>query len=401
MQALQELWQTTGFVNLEWQMLVMWVIVIGLLYLAIVKQFEPLLLVPIAMGALIINLPVEDFLMNAPSVDEKGKEVAGGLFYYFNLGIKLQIFPPLIFMGVGALTDFGPLIANPRTLLLGAAAQFGIFFTFLAAPLLGFSLPEAAAIGIIGGADGPTSIYVASKLAPELLGAIAVAAYSYMAMVPLIQPPIMRALTTEDERKIKMKTMRKVSQLEKMIFAVVVMVFCLMVIPAAAPLISMFFLGNVLRECKVTERLVKSAQNEVINIVTIFLGLCVGLKMGGFKMIGGKMVDGVMVGGKEVHMFLNSQTLSILALGIAAFGIATASGVLMAKFMNLFSTNKINPLIGSAGVSAVPMAARVSQDEGQKADPNNFLLMHAMGPNVAGVIGSALAAGYFLAMFGN
>jgi len=309
-------------------------------------------------------------------------------YYYFNLGIKLQIFPPLIFMGVGALTDFGPLIANPRTLLLGAAAQFGIFFTFLAAPLLGFSLPEAAAIGIIGGADGPTSIYVASKLAPELLGAIAVAAYSYMAMVPLIQPPIMRALTTESERKIKMKTMRKVGQLEKMIFAVVVMVFCLMVIPAAAPLISMFFLGNVLRECKVTERLVKSAQNEVINIVTIFLGLCVGLKMGGHNTAG-------------QHMFLNSQTLSILALGIAAFAIATASGVLMAKFMNLFSTNKINPLIGSAGVSAVPMAARVSQDEGQKADPNNFLLMHAMGPNVAGVIGSALAAGYFLAMFGN
>jgi sodium ion-translocating decarboxylase beta subunit len=389
MQALQELWQTTGFVNLEWQMLVMWLIVIGLLYLAIVKQFEPLLLIPIAMGALIINLPVEEFLMNAPIHDTDGHLVeAGGLFYYFNLGIKLQIFPPLIFMGVGALTDFGPLIANPRTLLLGAAAQFGIFFTFLAAPLLGFSLPEAAAIGIIGGADGPTSIYVASKLAPELLGAIAVAAYSYMAMVPLIQPPIMRALTTEDERKIKMKTMRKVSQLEKMIFAVVVMVFCLMVIPAAAPLISMFFLGNVLRECKVTERLVKSAQNEVINIVTIFLGLCVGLKMGGHNSAG-------------QHMFLNSQTLSILALGIAAFAIATSSGVLMAKFMNLFSKNKINPLIGSAGVSAVPMAARVSQDEGQKADPNNFLLMHAMGPNVAGVIGSALAAGYFLAMFGN
>ena len=389
MQALQELWQTTGFVNLEWQMLVMWLIVIGLLYLAIVKQFEPLLLIPIAMGALIINLPVEEFLMNSPIYDTDGHLVeAGGLFYYFNLGIKLQIFPPLIFMGVGALTDFGPLIANPRTLLLGAAAQFGIFFTFLAAPLLGFSLPEAAAIGIIGGADGPTSIYVASKLAPELLGAIAVAAYSYMAMVPLIQPPIMRALTTESERKIKMKTMRKVSQLEKMIFAVVVMVFCLMVIPAAAPLISMFFLGNVLRECKVTERLVKSAQNEVINIVTIFLGLCVGLKMGGHNSAG-------------QHMFLNSQTLSILALGIAAFAIATSSGVLMAKFMNLFSKNKINPLIGSAGVSAVPMAARVSQDEGQKADPNNFLLMHAMGPNVAGVIGSALAAGYFLAMFGN
>jgi oxaloacetate decarboxylase beta subunit len=288
-------------------------------------------------------------------------------------------------MGVGALTDFGPLIANPRTLLLGAAAQFGIFSTFLCAPLFGFSLKQAAAIGIIGGADGPTSIYVANSLAPELLGAIAVAAYSYMAMVPMIQPPIMRALTTEKERKIKMKTLRKVSQLEKMIFAVVVMSFCLLVVPDAAPLIAMFFLGNVLRESKVTERLVKAAQNEIINVITIFLGLCVGLKMGGFA------------GG--IHNFLNPKTLSILALGVAAFSVATASGVLMAKFMNLFSSNKINPLIGSAGVSAVPMAARVSQDEGQKADPSNFLLMHAMGPNVAGVIGSALAAGYFLAMF--
>lgn len=389
MESLKDLWQTTGFVNLEWQMIVMWIVVVGLLYLAVVKKFEPLLLVPIAMGALIVNLPVDAFILGEPVYDEAGHLVeAGGLFYYFNLGIKLQIFPPLIFMGVGALTDFGPLIANPRTLLLGAAAQFGIFFTFVFAPLLGFSLPEAAAIGIIGGADGPTSIFVASKLAPDLLGAIAVAAYSYMAMVPLIQPPIMRALTTESERKIKMQTMRKVGQLEKMIFAIVVLVFCLLVIPAAAPLISMFFLGNVLRECKVTERLVKASQNEIINIVTIFLGLCVGLKMGGHNAAG-------------QHMFLNPQTLSILGLGIAAFTIATASGVLMAKTMNIFSKNKINPLIGSAGVSAVPMAARVSQDEGQKADPSNFLLMHAMGPNVAGVIGSALAAGYFLAMFGN
>ncbi len=391
MDTLKELWMTTGFVNLEWQMMAMWVIVVLLLYLAIVKKFEPLLLVPIAIGALIVNLPVAEYILQHPSVDAAGHEVEGGLLYYMNLGIKLQIFPPLIFMGVGALTDFGPLIANPRTLLLGAAAQFGIFFTFVLAPVLGFTLPEAAAIGIIGGADGPTSIYVASKLAPELLGAIAVAAYSYMAMVPLIQPPIMRLLTTESERKIKMKTMRKVSQLEKMIFAVVVMVFCLLVIPAAAPLLAMLFFGNILRECKVTERLVKAAQNEIINIVTIFLGLCVGLKMGGFK----------EVGGERVHIFLNPQTLSILALGIAAFCVATAAGVLMAKFMNLFSKNKINPLIGSAGVSAVPMAARVSQDEGQKADPNNFLLMHAMGPNVAGVIGSALAAGYFLAMFGS
>lgn len=380
MEALLQLLNKTGFANLQWQMVVMWVIVATLLYLAIAKKFEPLLLVPIAMGALIGNLPIDLY-------DTTGHLRDGTLFYYLNLGIKMEIFPPLIFMGVGALTDFGPLIANPRTLLLGAAAQFGIFFTFLCAPLFGFSLKQAAAIGIIGGADGPTSIYVANSLAPELLGAIAVAAYSYMAMVPMIQPPIMRALTTEKERKIKMKTLRKVSQLEKMIFAVVVMSFCLLVVPDAAPLIAMFFLGNVLRESKVTERLVKAAQNEIINIITIFLGLCVGLKMGGFY--------------GDSHNFLNPKTLSILALGIAAFGIATASGVLMAKLMNVFSKNKINPLIGSAGVSAVPMAARVSHAEGQKADPSNYLLMHAMGPNVAGVIGSALAAGYFLAMFGN
>ena len=380
---------STGFVHLQWQMVAMWAIVGLLLYLAIVKNFEPLLLVPIAIGALIVNLPVHEFILQAPSVDANGHDVPGGLFYYFNQGIKLQIFPPIIFMGVGALTDFGPLIANPRTLLLGAAAQFGIFATFLAAPFLGFSLPESAAIGIIGGADGPTSIYVASKLAPELLGAIAVAAYSYMAMVPIIQPPIMKLLTTEKERKIKMKTMRKVSQLEKMIFALVVMIFCLLVVPDSAPLIAMLFFGNILRECKVTERLVKAAQNEIINIITIFLGLCVGLKMGY------KATDIHY----EHHLFLNLQTLSILALGVIAFSIATASGVLMARFMNLFSKNKINPLIGSAGVSAVPMAARVSQDVGQKSDPSNFLLMHAMGPNVAGVIGSALAAGYFLSVF--
>lgn len=380
MDDLYFLWTKTGFANLQWQMVVMWAVVAVLLYLAIVKKFEPLLLVPIAMGALIGNLPISLY-------DTAGHLREGTLFYYLNLGIKLEIFPPLIFMGVGALTDFGPLIANPRTLLLGAAAQFGIFSTFLCAPLFGFTFKQAAAIGIIGGADGPTSIYVANSLAPELLGAIAVAAYSYMAMVPMIQPPIMRALTTEKERKIKMRTLRKVSQLEKMIFAVVVMTFCLLVVPDAAPLIAMFFLGNVLRESKVTERLVKAAQNEIINMITIFLGLCVGLKMGGFS--------------GDSHNFLNPKTLSILALGVAAFSIATASGVLMAKLMNLFSKNKINPLIGSAGVSAVPMAARVSQDEGQKADPSNFLLMHAMGPNVAGVIGSALAAGYFLAMFGN
>lgn len=385
MNKLYELWQSTGFPGLQWQMPVMWIIVAVLLYLAIVKGFEPLLLVPISLGALIANLPVHDYILQHPQGDINSAEfIEGGLFYYLNMGIKLQIYPPLIFLGVGALVDFGPLIANPRTLLLGGAAQLGIFGAFLMAPLFGFNLAESAAIGIIGGADGPTSIYSASKLAPHLLGAIAVAAYSYMALVPLIQPPIMKLLTTDHERRIKMKTLRKVSQLEKIVFAIVVMSFCVMIVPPAAPLLIMLFVGNLLRECQVTERLVKAAQNEIINIVTIFLGLCVGLKMG--------MGDG----GK--HLFLNPQTLGILFLGIVAFAVATAGGVLMAKLMNVFSKNKINPLIGSAGVSAVPMAARVSQDVGQKYDPTNYLLMHAMGPNVAGVIGSALAAGYFLTM---
>jgi oxaloacetate decarboxylase beta subunit len=382
MNKLLDLWLSTGFPDLQWQMFVMWAVVAVLLYLAIVKGFEPLLLVPISLGAMIANLPIHDYILNHPQ-----GEVEGGLFYYLNQGIKLQIYPPLIFLGVGALVDFGPLIANPRTLLLGGAAQLGIFGAFMLAPLFGFDLKEAAAIGIIGGADGPTSIYSASKMAPHLLGAIAVAAYSYMALVPLIQPPIMKLLTTKQERLIRMKTLRKVSQLEKIVFALVVMSFCVMIVPPASPLIIMLFVGNLLRECRVTERLVKAAQNEIINIVTIFLGLCVGLKMG--------MGDG----GK--HLFLNPQTLGILVLGVIAFATATAGGVLMAKFMNLFSKNKINPLIGSAGVSAVPMAARVSQDVGQQYDPNNYLLMHAMGPNVAGVIGSALAAGYFLSMVNN
>ena len=379
MNQLYELWMTTGFPHLQWQMAVMWVVVAVLLYLAIVKGFEPLLLVPISLGALISNLPIHDFIMQHPVGEEPG-----GLFYYLNQGIKLQIYPPLIFLGVGALVDFGPLIANPRTLLLGGAAQLGIFGTFLMAPLFGFNLPESAAIGVIGGADGPTSIFTASRLAPDLLGPIAVAAYSYMALVPLIQPPIMKLLTNDAERRIKMKTLRKVSQAEKLIFAAVVMSFCCIIVRDAAPLISMLFVGNLLRESKATDRLTKAAQNEIINIVTIFLGLCVGLKMG--------MGDG----GK--HLFLNAQTLGILVLGVIAFAVATAGGVLMAKIMNVFSKNKINPLIGSAGVSAVPMAARVSQDVGQKYDPTNYLLMHAMGPNVAGVIGSALAAGYFLSM---
>ncbi|MEY3000877.1 MAG: hypothetical protein RL648_1091 [Verrucomicrobiota bacterium] len=375
MNSLNELLQSTGLGQLTWQMGVMWGIIGLLLYLAIVKGFEPLLLVPISLGALLANLPVHDYILQPPT-----DGAPGGLFYYIQQGVKLEIFPPLIFMGVGALTDFGPLIANPRTLLLGAAAQFGIFATFFAAVGSGFfTLQEAAAIGIIGGADGPTSIFVANKLAPDLLGAIAVAAYSYMALVPVIQPPVMRLLTTKAERRIRMKSLRKVSRTEKMVFAVIVMGFCLILIPAAAPLLSMLFIGNFLRENGVTERLVKAAQNEIINIVTIFLGLAVGLKMG-------------------ASAFLDPKTLGILLLGVLAFIIATASGVLMAKFMNLFSQAKINPLIGSAGVSAVPMAARVSQVEGQKADPGNYLLMHAMGPNVAGVIGSALAAGYFITL---
>lgn len=374
-----DLWKMTAFSGLQWTMVAMWFVVALLLYLAIVKGFEPLLLVPISLGALISNLPVQEFIQQAPTGHE-----AGGLFYYLNQGIKLQIFPPLIFLGVGALVDFGPLIANPRTLLLGGAAQLGIFGAFLIAPLFGFDLKEAAAIGIIGGADGPTSIFSANKLAPHLLGSIAVAAYSYMALVPLIQPPIMRLLTNDAERRIKMKTLRKVSQLEKMVFGAVVMSLCAMVVPDAAALLIMLFVGNLLRESRVTERLVKAAQNEIINIVTIFLGLCVGLKMG------------IDVTGK--HLFLNPQTLGILVLGVIAFGVATAGGVLMAKIMNVFSKDKINPLIGSAGVSAVPMAARVSHNVGQEYDKTNFLLMHAMGPNVAGVIGSAIAAGYLIAM---
>jgi oxaloacetate decarboxylase beta subunit len=488
---LHRLYENTGFGYLDWRMLVMWAVIVVLLYLAVYKKFEPLLLVPIAFGAILANLPtqgiinqpaslvrsvesgtviqvlvdkgeniklplvekvmpktvgdmdaailqqvidgetVEGFGQNtllyiirgdnasaeAQSSDQrlpedrlvwanaggrliensttvgasvlKGEalgevysEHSGGLFHYIQMGILLEIFPPLIFLGVGALTDFGPLIANPRMLLLGGAAQFGVFATFIGAQLLGFSSEASGAIGIIGGADGPTSIFLANSLAPELLAPIAVAAYSYMALVPVIQPPIMRALTTEKERKIRMKQMRTVSRLEKLIFAVVVTGFCILLVPPASPLIGMLMFGNFIRECKVTDRLSKAAQNELINVVTIFLGTSVGITMTGDR-------------------FLRAETLGILVLGVVAFSIATGSGVLMAKLMNLFSKNKINPLIGSAGVSAVPMAARVSQVEGQKADPNNYLLMHAMGPNVAGVIGTALVAGYFLTMFGS
>jgi len=375
METFTHLFDLTGIGDVTWRMAVMWCVVVGLLYLAVYKQFEPLLLVPIAFGALLANLPAEG-LVNAPVGDHPG-----GLFYYIQQGVHLEIFPPLIFLGVGALTDFGPLIASPRTLLLGAAAQFGVFATFMGAVAIGFTSQEAAAIGIIGGADGPTSIFLANKLAPELLAPIAVAAYSYMALVPLLQPPVMRALTTEEERKIRMRSLRQVSRLEKLIFALMVTVLVILLVPAAAALIGMLMLGNFLRECGVTERLSKAAQNDIINAVTIFLGTSVGITMTGER-------------------FLQAETLKILALGVVAFGIATAAGVLMAKTMNLFiRENKINPLIGSAGVSAVPMAARVSQVEGQRADPGNFLLMHAMGPNVAGVIGTAVAAGYFIATF--
>ena len=521
LQSLIELVLDTGFFYVDWRMIVMWAVVGVLLYLAVFKQFEPLLLVPIAFGALLANLPTEG-VVNKPAgyliapaqgtvvsqfvaegdkvfvprvvrqkptkvsdivkspesakadvrqyfsmleditsaaartdtfkkakgipdlvsivrpdkanaqieleaaeaeavfnIQYKGQQLSlrgkdqlvwatasgdvvnvmaragekvangeklvdvysprtGGLYHYISMGVLLEIFPPLIFLGVGALTDFGPLIANPKMLLLGGAAQFGVFATFIGAIYLGFTSQEAASIGIIGGADGPTSIFISNKLAPHILAPIAVAAYSYMALVPIIQPPIMRFLTTEKERKIRMKSLRKVGRLEKLIFALVVTIFCILLVPDVSALIGMLMLGNFIRECGVCERLSKAAQNETINIVTVFLGTSVGITMTGDR-------------------FIRVDTLSILALGVVAFGFSTAAGVLMAKGMNLFLKEKINPLIGSAGVSAVPMAARVSQVEGAKADPSNFLLMHAMGPNVAGVIGTAMVAGFFIA----
>lgn len=376
MEQIGELIGLTGFARVSWEMTVMWAVSLGFFYLAVYHRFEPLLLIPIGFGALLANLPTEG-LVNLPLGDHPG-----GLFHYVSQGITLEIFPPLIFLGVGALTDFGPLLANPRTLLLGAAAQFGVFATFFGALFIGFTEQQAGAIGIIGGADGPTSIFLANKLAPELLAPIAVSAYSYMALVPLLQPPIMRALTTRKERAIRMRSLREVSRLEKLIFALVVTVLCILLVPAASALIGMLMLGNFLRECGVAERLSKASQNEIINIVTIFLGTSVGITMTGER-------------------FLHVETLKILGLGVVAFGIATASGVLMAKLMNLVSgANPINPLIGSAGVSAVPMAARVSQVEGQRADSGNYLLMHAMGPNVAGVIGTAVVAGFLIARLG-
>ncbi len=523
LQSLEGLFVESSFLYVDWRMIVMWGVVAILMYLAVFKQFEPLLLVPIAFGALLANLPTEgvlnkpatelispvqgsvnqvfvksgdkvfvprvvkqvpakvsdiitstdpaktqeevvayfkyidevsspkareDVFMKAKGVpdltmivspfadnakNEKEKREAnmkfsvsykgktffvsgkdsfvwatssgnvcdvmakpmqqvqlgekvidvysprtGGLYYYLQMGVLLELFPPLIFLGVGALTDFGPLIANPKTLLLGGAAQFGVFATFIGAIMLGFTSPEAASIGIIGGADGPTSIFIANKLAPHLLAPIAVAAYSYMALVPIIQPPLMRLFTTEAERKIKMKSLRKVGKLEKLVFSILVCIFCILLVPDVSALIAMLMLGNFIKESGVCERLSKAAQNEVINITTIFLGTSVGITMTGER-------------------FIRVDTLSILALGVVAFGFSTIAGVVMAKIMNLFLKEKINPLIGSAGVSAVPMAARVSQVEGAKADPSNFLLMHAMGPNVAGVIGTALVAGFFIA----
>ena len=413
--GLKSIVKSTGFAQGEVSQYIMIAVACLLLYLAIVKGFEPLLLLPIAFGMLLANLPAAgltsytgpsykfyDSLQDAVVAAKRlGKETTdiiwrynedkgmmmyslqsanGGLMYYLYHGVKWGIFPPIIFMGVGAMTDFGPLIANPKSLLLGAAAQLGIFLTFIGAKAAGFSAAESSAIGIIGGADGPTAIFVTTKLAPHLLGPIAVAAYSYMALVPVIQPPIMRALTTKKERSIRMGQLRQVSRIELVVFPIMVTIIVSLLLPDAASLVGMLMLGNLMRVSGVVERLNKTAQNELCNIVTIFLGLTVGATTQG-------------------PSFLTWSTIKIVILGVVAFGFGTAGGVLLAKLMNVMSGGKINPLIGSAGVSAVPMAARVSQKEGQREDPGNFLLMHAMGPNVAGVIGSAVAAGVFIALF--
>lgn len=387
---LSDFWSATGFASMTYGHIIMLSISFFLLYLAVAKGFEPLLLIPIAFGMLLANLPGAD-LMKGPVMEiakdpitgelvSKTKEV-GGLLYYLYQGLKLGIYPPLIFLGVGAMTDFGPLIANPKSILLGAAAQFGIFATFIGATMLGFTGPEAASIGIIGGADGPTALYLTAKLAPHLLGPIAVAAYSYMALVPIIQPPIMMALTTKAEREVVMEQLRPVSKKERVIFPIMVTVLVSLILPSAAPLVGLLMLGNLFRESLLTDRLSKTAQNELINIVTIFLGVTVGATA-------------------SAESFWNIQTFSIIVLGLVAFSIGTAAGVLFGKLMYKITGGKVNPLIGSAGVSAVPMAARVSQKVGQAANPRNFLLMHAMGPNVAGVIGSAIAAGMLLMFFG-
>ncbi|MDI9471142.1 MAG: sodium ion-translocating decarboxylase subunit beta [Bacillota bacterium] len=370
--ALERIVQDSGFATLDWRSAIMLVVAGILIYFAIAKKFEPLLLLPIAFGILLANLPFSTM----GSYDE------GGLFYYLYMGVKLGIYPSLIFMGVGAMTDFGPLISRPSSLMLGAAAQFGIFFAFTVANLLGFTPQEASSIGIIGGADGPTAIFTTARLAPHLLGPIAIAAYSYMALIPMIQPPIMRALTTKKEREVVMTMPRQVSKLERILFPIIVTVFVVLLLPSTAPLIGMLMLGNLFRESGVVERLSDTAQNALMNIVTIFLGLTVGATA-------------------KADTFLAVETLQVIALGLVAFAFGTVGGVLLGKLMYVLTKGKVNPLIGSAGVSAVPMAARVSQIEGQKANPGNFLLMHAMGPNVAGVIGSAVAAGILIALFGS
>ncbi len=377
LEAIKNILQDSGFAAITIEQCIMIVVACVLVYLAIVKKFEPLLLLPIAFGMLLANLPLAG-LMNAPP---EGSTDPGGLLYYLYKGVKLGIYPSLIFLGIGAMTDFGPLIARPSSLFMGAGAQFGISIAFIIAIALGFTPQEAGSIGIIGGADGPTAIYLTTRLAPDLLPAIAIAAYSYMALIPLIQPPLMRLLTTKKEREIKMEQLREVSKLEKIIFPIAVTIFCVLLLPSVAPLIGMLMLGNLFRESGVVERLSNTAQNALINIVTIFLGTTVGATAVGER-------------------FLRPETLKIIGLGLTAFMFSTIGGLLIGKLMCVLTKGKINPLIGSAGVSAVPMAARVSQVEGQKANPANFLLMHAMGPNVAGVIGSAVAAGVLLALFG-
>ena len=380
-------WAQIFFAEGGWKYAVMIAVACVLLYLAIVRQFEPLLLLPIGFGMLLTNLPLdgifhmEIFINETQHINWELLGTSGGLADYLYLGVKLGIYPPLIFLGIGTMTDFEPLIARPSSLLLGAAAQIGIFFTFLGAKMLGFTNQEAASIGIIGGADGPTAIYVTTKLAPHLLGSIAVAAYCYMALVPVIQPPIMRALTTEKERKITMSTPRKVSKTEKILFPIIVTIIVSLTLPDAAILVGCLMLGNLMKECGVVDRLKKTAGNELMNIVTLLLGFSVGCTT-------------------NASTFLNIRTVEIIVLGIVAFGVGTASGVLLGKLMCFLTHGKINPLIGSAGVSAVPMAARVSQKVGQEYNPSNYLLMHAMGPNVAGVIGSAVAAGILINMFG-
>jgi oxaloacetate decarboxylase beta subunit len=375
MGTLYKLWNESGFANITLKEIIMILIAFVLFYLAVARKFEPLLLIPIAFGVFLANLPLTG--ITSPAAGSQ----AGGLLYYLYKGVELDIYPCLIFLGIGAMTDFGPLLASPSSLFLGAAAQLGVYAAFLIAILIGFTPAEAASIGIIGGADGPTAIFLTSKLAPKLLSPIAIAAYSYMALIPMIQPPIMRLLTTKKERSIKMEQLRNVSKTEKVIFPIAVTTLCVLLLPSVAPLIGMLMLGNLFRESGVTERLSDTAQNALCNIVTIFLGVSVGATA-------------------KADDFLSPETLEIVGLGLVAFMLSTVGGLLLGKLMCYLTKGKVNPLIGSAGVSAVPMAARVSQKEGQRENPSNFLLMHAMGPNVAGVIGTAVAAGVLLKLFG-